>query len=86
MSTQLGNLNEAMQLVSVLAVFICGKVLRYENLRWRCFIYLFKFIYLFILRERESARKQGRGRERGERESQAGSMLSVQSPVCGSNR
>ena len=42
------------------------------------------FIYLFGEREREI--KQGRGRERGkERESQAGSMLPVQSPMRGLN-
>ena len=45
-------------------------------------------LYLFILRERESTHtcKQGRGRERreGERESQAGPMLSAQSPMRGS--
>ena len=42
--------------------------------------FFFKFIYF----ERES--KWGRGREReGERDSQAGSTLSVQSPMQGSN-
>ena len=41
---------------------------------------------LFILRERERKRESGRGRERGrERESQAGSVLSAQSPMPGLN-
>ena len=45
------------------------------------------FVFLFIFRgEREHARKWGRGREkRGERESQAGSKLSVRSLTWGSN-
>ena len=51
------------------------------------FFFLSLFIYLSE-RERERVRvsKQGRDREReGYRESQAGSMLSAQSPVRGSN-
>ena len=40
-------------------------------------------LFLFILRGRERAREQGRGRERGEKESQAGSALSAQSPTWG---
>ena len=41
---------------------------------------IFKFIYFKRKRERE----RGRGRERGERESQAGSVLSAQVPTRGS--
>ena len=49
-------------------------------------VFLFCFVFMFILRES----KQGRGREREterqrERESQAGSVLSAQSPKRGSN-
>ena len=45
--------------------------------------FFFKFIY-FIEREKERVSKEGAERE-GERESQAGSMLSVQSLVWGLN-
>ena len=47
---------------------------RYED------AFIFFKVYLFILRERKRENKWGRGRERRkERESQAGSILSVQS-------
>ena len=45
--------------------------------------FFFKFIYLF-LRERESMSEGGAERE-GERESQAGSTLSMRSPMWGLN-
>ena len=45
--------------------------------------FFFKFIY-FIEREKERVSKEGAERE-GERESQAGSVLSVQSLVWGLN-
>ena len=45
----------------------------------------FSYVYLFILRETESEREREREREReGRRESQAGSVLSAQSPTQGS--
>ena len=48
----------------------------------RTFFLLFKFTYLFLRgREREREHELERGRERGERESQAGSSLSAQSPM-----
>ena len=43
-------------------------------------MYYFK-VYLFL----RGASEQGRGRERGERESQAGYVLTVQSPTWGLN-
>ena len=46
-------------------------------------MYVFK-VYLLILRERESAFKQGMVRREGERESQAGSTLSAE-PDAGLN-
>ena len=46
----------------------------------------FKFIYSDRERERESECTQvGEGQREGERQSQAGSMLSAQSPLQGSN-
>ena len=48
--------------------------------------FVFKFIYFERERERASEHKQGGHRERRrERESQAGSPLSVQSPMEGTN-
>ena len=46
---------------------------------------LFFYVYLFNLREGEREREHEQGEDqRGERESQAGSALSVQSPTWGS--
>ena len=48
--------------------------------------FFFLFFLMFIFRERKKECKWGRGKEReGERESQAGSALSVHSPMQGLN-
>ena len=48
------------------------------------FLFLFLFLSLFIWRETETARV-GQGQRKGERESQAGSVLLAQSSMWGSN-
>ena len=57
--------------------------------RKKCSFFLFFNIffnfYLFWEREREQAREWGKGKERRERESQAGSEPTAQSPTWGSN-